>query len=143
MTGLPRRFRHSSFIAGITAFFACTAWFASGCVLLAGYYRVLSVETYLWYYAPLVLYGILLLLHFAADLMEAAAREAPANRSPDRQVLRFAVLLCLPLVAAFVLSASAVIVLRMKPSPRHCEERSAKQSTSPRGDKWIASLRSQ
>lgn len=86
-------------------FFACTAWFASGCVLLAGYYRLLSVETYLWYYAPLVLYGILLLLHFAADLMEAAAREAPAYRSPSRQVLRFAILLGLPLVAAFVLSA--------------------------------------
>jgi len=90
-------------------FFACTAWFASGCVLLAGYYRVLSVETYLWYYAPLVLYGILLLLHFAADLMEAAAREAPANRAPDRQVLRFAILLGLPLVAAFVLSARSFV----------------------------------
>jgi hypothetical protein len=88
---------------------ATTGWFAAGCVLLVAYYRLLSVETYLWYYAPLVLYGIVLVMHVAADLLEGAAVEAPAGRVPHRQILLFAALLAAPLVAASIVSGRSFI----------------------------------
>ena len=54
---------------------AGTGWFAAACVLLVGYYQVLSVEVYLWYYAPVALYLLIVLLHVAADFAEAAVAD--------------------------------------------------------------------
>ena len=64
-----------------TSFLAGTYWFAAASVLLVGYYRVLSVEVYLWYYAPVALYLFLLLLHAAADFAEAVIEEGQSLRA--------------------------------------------------------------
>jgi hypothetical protein len=69
-----RRLKSSRFTL-TTAFLARTGWFAAACVLLAGYYRVLSVEVYLWYYAPIALYLMVVLLHVVADFAAAAVAE--------------------------------------------------------------------
>ena len=69
-----RRLQSSRFTR-TTTFLAATGWFAAACVLLVGYYRVMSVEVYLWYYAPLALYLIVVLLHVAADFAAAAVAE--------------------------------------------------------------------
>jgi hypothetical protein len=58
-----------------TTLLASTGWFAAACVLLVGYYRILSVEVYLWYYAPVALYLIVLLLHAAADFAAGVVAE--------------------------------------------------------------------
>jgi hypothetical protein len=65
----------STRFARTTSFLASTGWFAAACVLLVGYYRVLSVEVYLWYYAPLALYLIVVLLHATADFAAGAVAE--------------------------------------------------------------------
>jgi hypothetical protein len=69
-----RRLQSSRFTR-TTTFLAATGWFAASCVLLVGYYRVMSVEVYLWYYAPVALYLIVVLLHVAADFAAAAVAE--------------------------------------------------------------------
>lgn len=65
----------SSRFGRTTAFLSTTGWFAAACVLLIGYYRVLSVEVYLWYYAPVALYLLVVLLLVAADFAAAAVAE--------------------------------------------------------------------
>ena len=77
-----------------TTFLNHTAWFAAACVLLVGYYRVLSVETYLWYYAPIALYLFLVLLHLGADFGEEAVAEGES-------VLALQAILVVPMLVAF------------------------------------------
>lgn len=77
-----------------TSFLNGTSWFAAACVLLVGYYRVLSVETYLWYYAPLALYLFLVLLHLGADFGEEAVAEGES-------VLALQAILVVPMLVAF------------------------------------------
>jgi hypothetical protein len=67
-------------------------------VLLVGYYQELSIETYLWYYAPVGLYLLVALLHVGADLLEGAAVEAPATRELRAALAPVAVILALPLI---------------------------------------------
>ena len=83
------------------AFLAATGWFAAACVLLVGYYRVLSVEVYLWYYAPIALYLFVVLLHLAGDFAEAVVAEGQSLRTVQ-------VILVLPFLAGFLLTARQV-----------------------------------
>jgi hypothetical protein len=84
-----------------TTFLSNTAWFAAACVLLVGYYRVLSVEVYLWYYAPIALYLFMLLLHAAGDFAEAVVAEEQSLRTVQA-------ILMLPFAVAFVFSARQI-----------------------------------
>ena len=84
-----------------TTFLSNTAWFAAACVLLVGYYRVLSVEVYLWYYAPVALYLFMLLLHSAGDFAEAVVAEGQSLRTVQA-------ILVLPFVFAFAFSARQI-----------------------------------
>lgn len=77
------------------AFIAATGWFAAACILLVGYYRVLSVEVYLWYYAPIALYLIVVLLHVAADFTDAAVAEG-------QSLAAVRAILVVPFVLAFL-----------------------------------------
>ena len=69
-----RRIRSARFNR-TTFFLAGTGWFGAACVLFIGYYRVMSVEVYLWYYAPVALYLMILLLHATVDFAAGVVRE--------------------------------------------------------------------
>jgi hypothetical protein len=83
------------------SFFDATAWFAAACVLLVGYYQVLSVEVYLWYYAPVALYTLVVLLHLAGDFAEAVVAEGQSLRAVQA-------ILVLPFLAGFVFAAKLI-----------------------------------
>lgn len=76
------------------AFASATGWFAAFCVLVIGYYTVLQTQVWLWYFAPVVLYAIVLLLLAVADVAVSTLRGAPAERSPARVLA--------PVLAVFV-----------------------------------------
>jgi hypothetical protein len=82
-------------------FAAATGWFAAACVLLTGYYQVMSVEVYLWYYAPVTLYLIVLLLHLGGDLAEGVVAEGQSLRAVQA-------ILVVPLLIGFVFAARLV-----------------------------------
>ena len=84
-----------------TTFLSGTGWFAAACVLLVGYYQVMSVEVYLWYYAPVALYLFMLLLHSAADFAEGVVAEGQSLRTVQA-------ILVLPFVVGFVFSTRQI-----------------------------------
>ena len=85
-----------------TTFLANTGWFAAACVVLVGYYRVLSVEVYLWYYAPVALYLLVVLLHAAADFAAAAVAE-------DQSLTAVQAILIIPFAIAVVLGTRMLL----------------------------------
>ncbi|MEY2421573.1 MAG: hypothetical protein QOI95_1640 [Acidimicrobiaceae bacterium] len=99
--GIGARRLASDRFARTTSFLAETSWFAAACVLLVGYYRVLSVEVYLWYYAPVALYLFMLLLHAAGDFAEGVVAEGQSLRTVQA-------ILVLPFALAFVFSARQI-----------------------------------
>ena len=56
-------------------FFAATGWYVAFCVGLVGYYSTLQSVPYLWYFAPLALYGMWIILLFTSDLVEGSMAE--------------------------------------------------------------------
>ncbi len=86
----------------VADFTASTAWFAAFAMLVVAYYQVLQAQQWLWYYCPVVVYLIFVLVLVVADFVEGAVLEAPADASPARAVLTVSAILLLPLVAAGV-----------------------------------------
>ena len=94
-----------------TSFLAGTYWFAAACVLIVGYYRVLSVEVYLWYYAPIALYLLMLLLHAGADFTEAVVAEGQSLRTVQAI-----------LIVPFLIGIAIGVVLITNPKLRSLQE---------------------
>lgn len=88
-------------------FVAHTAWYAASCVLVAGYYVVLQTQIWLWYFAPIVLYGIVLLLLAIIDMSEAALRDGRPEASPARRLLPVQAIFLALLVVALVVEAGS------------------------------------
>ncbi len=86
----------------VADFTASTAWFAAFAMLVVAYYQVLQAQQWLWYYCPVVIYLIFVLVLVVADFVEGAVLEAPAEASPTRAVLTVSAILLLPLLAAGV-----------------------------------------
>ncbi|MCU1370340.1 MAG: hypothetical protein JWO77_1534 [Ilumatobacteraceae bacterium] len=61
------------------AWFARTAWYPAGLVLLTAYDLVLTSEVYLWHFAPQMLWIAATLLHAASDMAESAVVERPLD----------------------------------------------------------------
>jgi hypothetical protein len=80
----------------LTSFLSRTGWYAAFCVGIVGYYTLLSSQQWLWYFAPLVLYGVALLVHGGADLLDGAAAEGPRSERAIQAIL------LLPLVGGFL-----------------------------------------
>jgi hypothetical protein len=93
----------------VAAFIRSTGFFAAACVLLFGYYRVLSVEVYLWYYAPQALYLVLLALHAVADLLEGRVLETPADRAPRAVLAPIQLIVGLPVLVALGFSLTQLV----------------------------------
>jgi hypothetical protein len=84
----------------VTAIWASTGWFASFLVLVLGYYLLLSAQQWLWYFAPHVVYLVLLGGALLLDFTEAAVAEAPRRHSTSRAITPIAALFVLPLLAS-------------------------------------------
>lgn len=79
-----------------TGFVAMTGWYVPFCLGLVGYYTLLSSQTWLWYFAPLVLYAVALLVHGGTDLLDGAAAEGPSSLRAVQAIL------LVPLVGGFL-----------------------------------------
>lgn len=96
---LYRRFPH------VDTFVTSTGWFAAYCILLTGYYVILQTQLWLWYFGPLVLYAIILLLLAIADMAEHALHQGRPGVPTSRQLL--------PLQAIFFGLLAAALVFEM------------------------------
>ncbi len=85
----------------VAEFVASTSWFAAFCVLVVAYYQLFQSQQWLWYYCPVTLYALCLLVIGVADFAEAALVEAPTS-SPAKALLPVSAILLLPLLAAIV-----------------------------------------
>ncbi len=94
----PARFPHAGTVA------ARTSWFGACCVLLVGYYTLLQTQQWLWYYAPVLLYGIVLFVLAVGDIAESGLRERKAVAEPVRTLAPVAAIFVVPLVLALVLT---------------------------------------
>ena len=92
--GRPGRFPR---VAGFTA---TTAWYLAFCLVMVAYYQVLQSQQWLWYYCPLALYALFLVVLGVADFAESALLEAPADREPARALVGVALILLVPLAVA-------------------------------------------
>jgi len=96
-TGGSRRFRR------VARFTASTAWYAGFCLVMVAYYQVLQSQQWPWYYCPVVVYLLFLLVLGVADLTETAALEAPRRTSAIRAVGPIVAIIFVPLLVALVL----------------------------------------
>jgi hypothetical protein len=88
------------------AFVHRTGWFGAFGILLVGYYLTLQTQVWLWYFCPVVLYGIALLPLAAADFAEEALRSSPKGAAASRALLPVWIVLGAPLVIAFFLTGT-------------------------------------
>lgn len=75
-------------------------WFTGFSFLLLGYYNALQTQQWLWYYAPLGTFALLLLPLAVADFVESGLVEAPKNTAAARALAPVQAILLVPLVAA-------------------------------------------
>lgn len=105
----------------VRRFFSVTAWYAAFCIGLLGYYTTLQSVPYLWYFAPLALYGTLVIVLAVADLAQGAVLEAIRSSKTvngktvngttvsGAAVRAPALILCVPLVVAFAWSIPSIV----------------------------------
>lgn len=95
----------------VRKFFSVSAFYATFCVGLLGYYTTLQSVPYLWYFAPLALYGTVLIVLAVADLAQGAALEAAHAAKPVSGVAARvpALILCVPLVVALAWSIPSLV----------------------------------
>jgi NADH:ubiquinone oxidoreductase subunit 6 (subunit J) len=90
-------------------FASSTSWYAAFCIVLVAYYQVLQTQQWLWYYCPVAIYVLFLLVIGVADFGESAALEAPAGRPIGQALAPVAAILFAPLVVALVIQTRAFV----------------------------------
>jgi hypothetical protein len=85
---------------------AATAWFGAAALVLVGYYQVLQTQQWLWYFAPVVLWLVVLFVLAVADVAVAAQEGDPA-RAPARVAAVGGLVFVLPLLAGLVVQGRA------------------------------------
>jgi hypothetical protein len=101
--GRRGRFRRAS------RFTAATSWYAAFCIVLVAYYQVLQTQQWLWYYCPVAIYVLFLLVLGVADFVESAALEAPADQSVPRALAPVVAILFAPLLVALVIQSRTFV----------------------------------
>lgn len=89
----------------MTAAVRRTGWFAAFCLLLVAYYNALQIQQWLWYYAPLAVYALLLAGLAVADFAASTLLEAGRGTSTARALAPIQAILLLPLVVAVAIQA--------------------------------------
>lgn len=82
-----------------------TAWFAGFVAVLVAYYTGVQTFARLWYFGPPVLWGLVVALNAAADLVARAVAEDPA-KPPARAALPLQALLLAPLFGGAAYTAT-------------------------------------
>ena len=98
MTGAAigsRRFRR------VARFASSTSWYAGFCLVLVAYYQVLQTQQWPWYYCPVVVYLLFMLVLGVADFAESVVVDAPQGASVSRALAPIALILLVPLFVAF------------------------------------------
>jgi hypothetical protein len=85
-----------------------TSWYGAFGLLLVGYYSLLQVQQWLWYYGPIILYLLMLLVVGLADFIEAAVIEAGPGRSPARALAPILALILVPLGVLLIMQIEDV-----------------------------------
>lgn len=85
------------------AFVQRTAWFGAFGIIVVAYYTTLQTQIWLWYFAPVVLYGIVLLTLATTDFAEEALRTARPGRS-NRALAPVWGVLAVPMLVLFVVT---------------------------------------
>lgn len=75
-----------------------TSWYGVFCLGLLVYYTQLQAQIWLWYFAPLLVWGVVLLLTFLLDACEAGLVDAPEGRRPMAAVAPLVGVLGVPLL---------------------------------------------
>jgi hypothetical protein len=88
----PSRFPHAGTVA------LRTSWFGAFCVLVVGYYTVLQTQQWLWYYGPVLLYGVVLFVLAVADITQAGLRDRRPQAGPARTLAPVAAIFGVPLL---------------------------------------------
>lgn len=87
----------------VSEYAARTGWFAAFAVLVVGYYAVLQTQVWLWYFAPVLLELLVVLLLFVADAVEDTLAASPA-KAPLATLAPLLVLFVVPLAVGLVVS---------------------------------------
>lgn len=86
-----------------------TGFFAAFCFVLLGYYNALQTQQWLWYYAPLAVYALLLLPVAVADFVESTALEAPPTTSVTRALAPVQAILLVPLALGLAIQVPTFV----------------------------------
>ena len=95
--------------ARTSAFTARTSWYGTFALLVVAYYSLLSVQQWLWYYAPAAIWLLFLLTVTCIDLFEQAAVDARRGTTPSRALLPLRLLVVVPLGALLVFQIRALV----------------------------------
>lgn len=87
----------------VQVIWASTGWFAAFLAVVTGYYQFLSAQQWLWYFAPHIVYLILLGAAAVLDFAEAAVVEAPRRHSTARALSPVLFVFVLPVLASLPL----------------------------------------
>ncbi|MFN8040028.1 MAG: hypothetical protein U0Q07_12530 [Acidimicrobiales bacterium] len=87
----------------VSEYAARTGWFAAFAVLVVGYYAVLQTQVWLWYFAPVLLELLVVLLLFVADAVEDTLAASPA-KAPVAALAPLLVIFVVPLAVGLVVS---------------------------------------
>jgi hypothetical protein len=79
-----------------------TAWYGVFCLGLLVYYTQLQVQVWLWYFAPLLVWGVVLLLSFLLDACEVGLADAKTAGAPGRTLAPLFAVLGIPLAVGLV-----------------------------------------
>ena len=91
-----------------SAFTARTSWYGTFALLVVAYYSLLSVQQWLWYYAPAATWLLFLLTVTCIDLFEQGAVDARRDTAPSRALLPLRALVLVPLGALLVFQIRAL-----------------------------------
>jgi hypothetical protein len=108
LLGCRRAPSKRSKVLRVRRFLRATGWCAAFCILLVGYYGTLQAVPYLWYFCPLALYGMWIVMLFVADLVEGSLAEAPVGKS-IALALAPALIVALPLAVGLVWQGRAFL----------------------------------
>jgi hypothetical protein len=103
------------------AFTVRTGWFAAFGLIVVGYYNLLQTQQWLWYYCPVLLYLLILLLLAVADIIGVAVTGDPSEkratnqedgavtRSGARRLVPVLAVVAVPLLVGFAIETQSFV----------------------------------
>jgi len=109
-----RRAARRSRFPRAAAFAVRTGWFGAFGIVIVGYYNLLQTQQWLWYYCPVLLYLIVLLMLALTDIIDVAVAGATTTRRTASAPTRSPVRLLAPVLAIFVVPLAIGYVIEVR-----------------------------